>query len=113
MDYKCIIGMLNIKDEINNIERILTGILDIHDFFIKKRPSSMCYYIHEMNVSQKILHIFRLIITHIIIFISYIGYHVYQLFEIDIYYPKYGNLLNQTNYYLKQIIYTYIRYFMV
>jgi hypothetical protein len=113
MDYKCIIGMLNIKDEINNIERILTGILDIHDFFIKKRPSSMCYYIHEMNISQKILHILRLIITHIIIFISYVGYHTYQLFEIEIHYPKYSNLLNQTNYYLKQIIYTYIRYFMV
>lgn len=113
MDYKYIVGMLNIKDEINNMERILTGILDIHDFFIKKRSSSMCYYINEMNLSQKILHIFRLIIIKIIICIFYIGYHVYHLFEIDNYYPKYGNILNQTNYYIKQIIYTHIRYFMV
>jgi hypothetical protein len=113
MNYKCIIGMLNIKDEINNMERILTGILDIHDFFVNKRPSSMCYYIHEMNISQKILHIFRLIITHIIIFMSYIGYHTYELFQIDIHYEKYSKMLNQMNHYFKQIVYTYIRYFMV
>tara|TARA_B110000305_G_scaffold241718_1_gene317177 strand:- start:2261 stop:3163 length:903 start_codon:yes stop_codon:yes gene_type:complete len=113
MDYKCMIGMMNIKNEVNNIERIMCGILNVHNFFVSETPTTMCYYINEMTLTQKILHIFRLIIIRILVAKFYISNHLYSWLEDNIKYSKYCNLINVINSCFKNLAHMYIRYFMV
>jgi len=42
--------LLNIKNEKTNFHRILSGLLDIHNFFIKQTNTDMCSYINEWNI---------------------------------------------------------------
>lgn len=111
MDYKCIIGMMNIKNEINNVERILYGILDIHTFFMTEKPTSMCYYIDNMTLYQRLLHTVRLIIINFITQTSYLSYYVFEIMNTSD--SPYSNTLCNMSIYLKRIINNYIRYFMV
>ena len=82
MNYKCISGMLHIKNEVNNMERILNGMLDVHTFFLQEAPTTMCYYIDEMNMYQTCMYRLRLLITECAVFIIYIthfgGRHIYS-----------------------------------
>ncbi len=113
MDYKCITGMLNIKNEINNVERILYGILDIHTFFLTQKPTAMCYYIDNMTNYQKLLHTVRLIIINIITHLSYISYYIFQHFKTSNNYLKYNYVFSNITHYVKKSIFNYIKYFMV
>lgn len=67
---------LNIKNEKSNFHRILTGLLDIHSFYIKKSNTSMCSFVDNWNIIDKsyynIRFIFERIIINIILFINYI-----------------------------------------
>jgi hypothetical protein len=113
MDYKCLTGMLNIRNEVNNMERIMTGILDIHTFLLTGNPTSMCYFTDNMTYSQKILHIFRLLIINIIISISYLMYHGYQSIKNNQSFMKYNDIIKILKTYFKKITYTYLKFFMV
>jgi hypothetical protein len=46
--------MINIKNENSDYHRILTGLLDIHLFFIKNTPTSMCSYVNNWSFIYKI-----------------------------------------------------------
>lgn len=67
---------LNIKNEKSNFHRILTGLLDIHSFYIKKSNTSMCSFVENWNIIDKsyynIRFIFERIIINIILLINYI-----------------------------------------
>jgi len=41
--------LLNVKNEYNNYHRILSGLLDIHHFFIKKTSTQMCSYVNDWS----------------------------------------------------------------
>jgi|LakMenE01Jun11ns_1017448.scaffolds.fasta_scaffold9933266_3 hypothetical protein len=66
---------LNIKNEKTNFHRILSGLLDIHCFFIKGSNTSMCSYVNDWNIiyylNNKIKYIFEKFIVYIIYFINY------------------------------------------
>jgi hypothetical protein len=113
MDYKCISGMMNIKNEVNNMERILSGVLDIHKLFITNIPTNMCYFIDNMRFSQKILHIFRLILIYVMTSLSYLIYHGCNVLKSYPNLTKYSYFLKIIKTYIKKLIYTYMRYFMV
>lgn len=113
MDYKCISGMLNIKNEINNMERILSGVLDIHKLFITNIPTNMCYFIDNMRFYQKILHIFRLILIYVVTSIFYLVYHGFNIVKSHPNFIKYNYFLKIIKTYFKKLVYTYMRCFMV
>lgn len=54
--YDKICNMVCIKNEKTNIHRILTGMLDIHTFFIKQTNTQMCSYVNNWNIINKIHH---------------------------------------------------------
>ncbi len=66
---------LNIKNEKTNFHRILTGLLDIHSFYIKKSNTPMCSYVENWNLLNKFNYNLKLALEFIIInvfyFISY------------------------------------------
>jgi hypothetical protein len=74
--YDKVIYCLNIKNEKSNFHRILTGLLDIHSFYIKKCNTSMCSFVEDWNMINKCNYnaklVFELIIINVFYFINYI-----------------------------------------
>ena len=67
LGYDKIAYTLNIKNEKSNYHRVLTGLLDIHSFYIKKTSTSMCSFVNDWSIFTKSYHSFRLILERIII----------------------------------------------
>jgi len=44
--------LINIKNEKTNFHRILSGLLDIHSFYIKQSNTQMCSYVNDWNITN-------------------------------------------------------------
>ena len=73
-----ILNIMNIKNEKTNDHRVLAGVLDIHMFFVKKRPTTMCSYVEEWTLGHHLHFSIKKIIEQVILAIMYI----FQLFFI-------------------------------
>lgn len=60
---------LNVKNEKTNYHRILYGLLDIHNFFIKQSNTHMCSYVDEWNLFDRFRNSIKTIIERIFVFI--------------------------------------------
>ena len=69
--YDKFIYALNIKNEKNNFHRILSGLLDIHSFFIKKSNTPMCSFVNDWNVINKFNYGVKNIGENICLYIIY------------------------------------------
>jgi hypothetical protein len=69
--YDKIGNLLNVKNEKSNCHRILSGLLDIHSFFIKKSNTPMCSYVNNWNIYNISFHKCKLIIEKICIYFMY------------------------------------------
>lgn len=114
MDYKCINGMFNVKNEINNYERIMNGILDIHSFFLKGKATNMCFYLDEITITQQFLHLIRLLIINLGVNILSFSYNVNSIITMNIKFKNkicknYSNVINNT----KKYIYDFIKFYYI
>jgi len=80
--YDKIIYAINVKNEKSNFHRILSGLLDIHSFFIKQNSTTMCSFVDEwttFNICKyKLKNLLENIIIYIIYFIVYIKKYLPQ-----------------------------------
>lgn len=78
--YDKIIYCLNIKNEKTNFHRILSGLLDIHSFYIKNCNTPMCSYVENWNIINRFNYnaklVLELIIINILYFIKYIKKYI-------------------------------------
>lgn len=58
-------NLLNVRNEKTNYHRILSGLLDIHSFFIKKTNTSMCSYINDWTYSNTFYNYIKTLIEKI------------------------------------------------
>lgn len=65
-------NLLNVKNEKTNFHRILSGLLDIHSFFIKKSNTSMCSYVNDWTYYNIFFNNIKIIIERICIYIIHI-----------------------------------------
>lgn len=70
--YDKFIYALNIKNEKNNFHRILSGLLDIHSFFIKKSITPMCSFVNDWNILNKFNYNIKLLLEYIALNIFYL-----------------------------------------
>lgn len=70
--YDKIGNLLNIKNEKSNFHRILSGLLDIHSFFIKQTATQMCSYVNEWNITNNGLNHCKCLIEKICIYLTYL-----------------------------------------
>lgn len=66
--YDKISNLINVKNESTNYHRILTGVLDIHYFFLKGKSTSMCSYIDEWSIINKIHIQIKLLFEIIVVY---------------------------------------------
>jgi len=64
--------LLNVKNEKTNFHRILSGLLDIHSFFIKKSNTSMCSYVKNWRSLDICFNKFKTLVEMFIIYLVYI-----------------------------------------
>ena len=81
--YDKIGNLLNIKNEKTNYHRILSGMLDIHNFFIKQSNTSMCSYVNEWNYTNLCFNYFKFIIEKILVYFTYILIYFENKMPID------------------------------
>jgi hypothetical protein len=60
--------LINIKNEPSNFHRILGGLLDIHNFFIKQSNTDMCSYVNDWSLFDKCRILFKTFIEKILIY---------------------------------------------
>jgi hypothetical protein len=70
--YDKIGNLLNVKNEKNNYHRILSGLLDVHCFFIKGSNTQMCSYVNDWNFSNISFNYLKSIIERYLIYFTYI-----------------------------------------
>jgi hypothetical protein len=81
--YDKIGNVLNMKNEKNIFNRLLYGLLDIHNFFIKQTKTSMCSYVDEWNIIDKSCNNIKLLGEVIIIHILKSIIFFKKMFNID------------------------------
>lgn len=69
LGYNNIIHAFNIKNEKTNYHRILTGLLDIHSFFIKQSSTQMCSFVDEWTLTHRFNYKLRIYLEHLIVYI--------------------------------------------
>jgi hypothetical protein len=64
--------LFNVKNEKTNYHRILSGLLDIHCFFIKQSNTAMCSYVNDWNLYYRGFNYLKLLFEKLVLYIIYI-----------------------------------------
>jgi hypothetical protein len=70
--YDKIGNLLNVKNEKSNFHRILSGLLDIHNFYIKQSDTQMCSYVNDWSVTNKTFNYLKMIFEKLMINFIYL-----------------------------------------
>ena len=62
-------NIFNVKNEKNNFHRILSGLLDIHNFYIKQSQTAMCSYVNDWSLYNKTCFYGKLLFEKVVIII--------------------------------------------
>lgn len=93
-----ICGIINIKNEKTNHHRILTGLLDIHNFFIKNSRTAMCCYVNDWNLFDKFYYKLKTIFEKCFTYIIYLFVILKKHINIDINDTIYYKLISKISY---------------
>jgi hypothetical protein len=74
--YDKIGNIINVKNEKTNYHRILSGLLDIHCFYIKQSNTQMCSYVNEWSINNKLFNNIKLVIEKFFIYITYFAIYI-------------------------------------
>ena len=99
INFKKISSFISIKNEKNNMHRVIDGILDTHTFFSSNFYSNMCSYIDDQTIITKLQYFILIKLFQLSILILHYFYVLNKLFK----------KLIKTNYDVKQmfhILYT-------
>ena len=69
--YDKIGNLLNVKNEKTNYHRILSGLLDIHNFYIKQSNTQMCSYVNDWSFVNIGFNYIKMLIEKLFIYITY------------------------------------------
>jgi len=69
--YDKIFNLINLKNEKSNFHRILSGLLDIHSFFIKKSNTPMCSFVNDWNLINIGFNYVKFLVEKFCIYFTY------------------------------------------
>ena len=96
--YDKVFHIFNIKNEKSNYHRLLSGLLDIHNFYIKQSSTSMCSYVDEWTIINKITHNIKWLIEKIIVYLLYIIINIKQLLPFSIKSTIFSRIISITSF---------------
>jgi hypothetical protein len=74
--YDKIGNLLNVKNEKTNYHRILSGLLDIHCFYIKQSNTQMCSYVNDWSITNISFNYIKIIIERVLIYMTYFAIYI-------------------------------------
>jgi hypothetical protein len=74
----------NIKNEKSNEHRMLAGLLDIHNFFVKQHSTSMCSYVDNWNITHHFNYYTKILIEKLCIYFIIIMVRVKQMIPFNV-----------------------------
>ena len=74
----------NVKNEKTNYHRLMTGLLDIHSFYIKQSNTDMCSYVEDWSFTRKYSTQFKVLIERVIVFIVYFLVYIKKYTPLDL-----------------------------
>jgi hypothetical protein len=75
---------INIKNEKTNFHRIMSGLLDIHSFFIKNSSTQMCSYVEDWHIINRFNYNMKLLFEKIFTYILYLINYFKKYFPNDV-----------------------------
>ena len=69
--YDKICYLFNVKNEKTNYHRILSGLLDIHNFYIKQSNTQMCSYVNDWSFTNIGFNYVKILIEKLCIYLTY------------------------------------------
>lgn len=94
INLKKICSLISIKNEKNNLHRVVDGIIDTHTFFSSNFYSNMCSYVDEQSIIVKLQNFILIKLLQLCIILLHYFYVLNKLFKKII----------KTNYDIKKII---------
>jgi hypothetical protein len=79
--------LINIKNEKNTFHRILSGLLEIHNFFIKNKNTEMCSYVNDWSIFHNSFYKSKLYFEKFIVYIAYILLKINKCLDKNLQYP--------------------------
>ena len=70
--YDKIGNLLNVKNEKTNFHRVLSGLLDIHSFYIKQSSTQMCSYVNDWNITNTGFNYCKFCIEKACVYLTYL-----------------------------------------
>jgi hypothetical protein len=74
--YDKIGNLLNVKNEKTNYHRVLSGLLDIHCFYIKQSNTQMCSYVNDWSITNISFNYIKIIIERVFIYMTYFAIYI-------------------------------------
>ena len=101
--YDKITNLLSLKNEQTNFHRILTGLLDIHNFYIKQSNTPMCSYVNDWSLTNKLHNLIKVTFERICIYIVCILVYLQKIipvtflseFEDNVFYQLFIKILKE------------------
>lgn len=82
--YDKMFHFFNIKNEKSNEHRMLAGLLDIHNFFVKQHSTSMCSYVGNWNLTHYLYYYVKMLIEKLCIYFVVIVSHIKQMIPFNV-----------------------------
>jgi hypothetical protein len=78
--------LMSVKNEKTNFHRILSGLLDIHLFFIKGHDTQMCSYINHWSLYNTVRNrVLKMIIEKLIFYLVYVVFVLKKFIPMELY----------------------------
>ena len=65
---------LNVKNENSNFHRVMAGLIDTHNFFIKNHNTEFCSYVNDWSITKKVYNKCKNMLEVFVIYILFIIY---------------------------------------
>jgi len=74
----------NIKNEKSNEHRMLAGLLDVHNFFVKQHSTTMCSYVDNWNLTHHLYYYIKILIEKLCIYFVITMVRVKQMIPFNV-----------------------------
>ena len=81
--YDKLFHFFNVKNEKSNDHRMLAGLLDAHNFFIKQHSTSMCSYVDEWNIMHKFSRCLKILFEKACVYIIILIVRIKKLLPLN------------------------------
>jgi len=88
-------NLLNVRNEKSNYHRILSGLLDIHCFFIKQSSTQMCSYVNDWNILNHSFNSLKLFVERICVYFIYSLIFIKDLIPCDLKKSLFAKILSK------------------